>query len=302
MYATISLMLRRLKRWWKQFESWLTRAAHFDLLFVRTGLLGLIFTGASGIVTATLAWLHAAPAYQVVLGGMFGMGAALFIANQSLKLITAWKAPASISRQQARQLDRRDPRGIRLGGSTAIIITLLASAIIIVGGLYASGHYSTWRDNVGNTYIYPVFSGIYRYDAQTQFGVNITEVNMGNLPIDNINSNYQFKYPVRTTEVSEEEEDAVMRSVVAGLPTTMKPSATLYPHTSGQWFTANDPNMTKELWDDVIAQKRIIYLFLASRYNVAGYNRITEVCYFIKADEMPNVRLCGKHNLNYWLK
>jgi hypothetical protein len=82
-----------LRRFWKRIEPWLSRAGHVDLVFVQTGLGSLIVTGLSGVGTGILAWWHQAPAYQVILAAMFGMGAALFIANQSLRLIISWKAP-----------------------------------------------------------------------------------------------------------------------------------------------------------------------------------------------------------------
>ena len=68
-----------------------------------------MWTGTSGVVTGALAWWHQAPAYQVVLAGLIGMGTALFIANQGLRLVATWKLPGALTRQQARQLDRTDP-------------------------------------------------------------------------------------------------------------------------------------------------------------------------------------------------
>lgn len=133
-------------------ELWLTRVGHFDLLVIKTGLGGLIMTGASGVIIGALAWLHQAPLYQVILAGMIGMGAALFIANQSLRLVTSWKMPQSISRQQARRLDREDPDAIKLRGSTPVVITMLASAFIIVAGLYVRNTYSTWESDIEGTY------------------------------------------------------------------------------------------------------------------------------------------------------
>jgi hypothetical protein len=81
-----------LRRFWKRIEPWLSRAGHVDLVFVQTGLGSLIVTGLSGVGTGILAWWHQAPAYQVILAAMFGMGAALFIANQRGKLLFRFRA------------------------------------------------------------------------------------------------------------------------------------------------------------------------------------------------------------------
>jgi hypothetical protein len=147
---TLAIMVRRV---WEKIEPWLSRAGHFDLFIIKTGLGALIMTFLSGVGVAVAAWWSKAQLYQIILATMFGMAAMLLIANQSLKLITSWKLPSSVTRQRARQLDRKHPGGARLGGSTAIIITVLSAALIIVLGFYISSTYSAWKRDIDSTYL-----------------------------------------------------------------------------------------------------------------------------------------------------
>jgi hypothetical protein len=287
-----------LRRFWKRIEPWLSRAGHVDLVFVQTGLGSLIVTGLSGVGTGILAWWHQAPAYQVILAAMFGMGAALFIANQSLRLIISWKAPVSVSRQQARCMDRANPQGITLGGRTAIIVTILASAVIITGGIAATNWYSSWKRDLDGTFLF-IVSGQFRlrFDDRTfPFGVNVTIANPGNLPAEGAVFHHAFEYPEK--ELTHEEENTYFRGVDAVTPDPKIGGYAIYPHSSNNFVTLEDKRMTKEQWDEFMAGKFKMYVFLEYRYIVDGYIKITEFCEFYQKVDFPSARNCS--GLNRW--
>jgi hypothetical protein len=293
-------MLEKIKRWWERLEPYLTAATHFDLLFVRTGLLGFISTGVVGIVAGTLAWLHAAPAYLVLLAGMIGMGAALFLANQSLQLITRLKAPASISRQQARRLDSKDPGGIRLGGNVATVITVLASALIIVGGLYATNAYSTWRSDIEGTYLSvapgPVIVNL--ADKARPLEIRYTIINRGNLPALGSLHQEAFAYPSQQLSIAE--EDNYFRILDASITAPINSGLNIFAHSNDISSSAEDHRFSKEQLDEFQANQLKIYLFIEYKYSISGYTRITESCWFYQQTDYPSVHLCYGHRGSRW--
>ena len=205
------------RRIWHKFEPWLTRASHFDLLVVKTGLGALFLSGLSGLFTGILAWWHQTPVYQVVLAAMIGMGAVLFIANQGIRLVTASKLPASISRQQARRLDK-----INLGGidqaAMCLVITMLSSALIIVAGIAITNWYFSWRSDIENTYLELVPRNITMNVSNSNhpFMVTLLGINPGNLIIAGTAMTYKFEYPER--ELNAGDENLQFKSMDAMLP------------------------------------------------------------------------------------
>jgi hypothetical protein len=283
----------------EQIERWLTWAGHFKLLFVKTGLGGLILTGLAGIWIGALAWWHQAPAYQVVLAFMFGMGAALFLANQSLKLITAWKIPASITRQQARRLDRVNPGGIRLGGNTALVITLLACALIIVGGLDITHRYDTWRSDIEQTYLLVIPRSVTaKSDRNPPFAVDLYNKAVGPIKLSSTLHDHDFQYPPKI--LSKEDEDYYSRRLHAGLTDPVERDSVVFPHAPAGFYNYRRPEVTKEQWNDFLNEKIIIYAFVEWKYLAGGYVKITEACMFYQKTDFPSAHQCIGHNNWRW--
>lgn len=291
-------MLRSL---WEKAEPWLTRAGHFDLLFVKTGIGGLIVTGISGLVIGALAWAHQAPLYQVVLAAMLAMGSALFIANQSLRLITAWRAPTAITRQQARRLDREDPHGVRIGGGTAVVITLLASSLIIVGGLDASNRYAQWQKDVEGTFLELLFTDFDVNFTMPKYPltVNITAVNHGYLPVVGPVSDYSFEYPKQ--DLTPEQLDHSFRVLDAKIGNPVDNGEYMSAN-SDTWSTAMDERFTTEQWNNFLSDQLKIYLLVRFKYLVSGYVKITDSCVLYRQFDQPkpHPHLCGRHNKWQW--
>src|SRR4051794_15072998 len=87
-------------------EPWLT---FIDWIILKPGLGVWLMGGIPGIGIGVFAWIEQAPLYIIFLAAILAVGAALFVANQSVRLVGAWKVPSGISRQQARRMDREDP-------------------------------------------------------------------------------------------------------------------------------------------------------------------------------------------------
>jgi hypothetical protein len=236
----------------------------FDLLVVKTGLINLILAGLSGLGIAILAWMNKAPLYQVIVAAMMAIGAVLFIVNQGLRLITASKLPSFLSRQQARRLDRQDPDGVRIGGNITLFITLLASALIIVGGLYATNTYSTWRNNIENTFL-SIIPGQVTIDFNKEWPlqVNYTVVNHGNLAVVSPTKGEAFEYfdTLRPTDtLPPADEDHYFRILDASITPPGENGIIIYPLASDMYATAEDSRFTKKQWDAFQAKKLKIYL------------------------------------------
>jgi hypothetical protein len=287
-------------RFWHRAERGLQWASHAHLLLGPTGLGSLIMTVISGIVVAFAAWWGKAPLYQTILAGMGAMAAALFIANQSLRLVATSKMPAAITRQQARRLDRDEPGGMRLGGATAIVITLLASALIIVAGLYGITTYTEWKRDLESTYVFAVPSRVIPWgtDQALKFGIDIQPINPGNLAITS--NEYDYEYDYFNGEMTESEQDKRFRGLDARIGDPTDNGINIPPH-SGKYYykTFDDKNMTQERWDNFIKRKEYIYLFVVYRYLVSGYLKETQVCIFFAAADGLSVHVC--RNKTFWV-
>jgi hypothetical protein len=221
------------------------------------------------------------------------------IANQSLRLIISWKALVSISRQQARRMDREHPEGITLGGRTAIIITILSAAVIITGGIAASNWYSSWKKDLDGTFLFVVPGQIKEtFSKENPFGIDLFGADPGNLPAEGLRSHERFEYP--NAELTAEEENRLFRSVDAETDDPLPGGSGLFPHDTNHFFTAEDKRMTKEQWDDFKAGKHKTYLLGEFKYLVGGYIKITEFCAFWQNTDFPSAHKCRGHNNWHW--
>ena len=286
---------------WERIEPWLSVATHFHVLVVQTGFGALIVTGVVGLVFLVLAWLHRAPAYQIGLIVLGAVALFLLVANQSLRLVTTWKVPSSISRQQARRLDRTDPGGIRLGGSAAFVITMLASACIIVAGIYAESRYSQWQSDTNNTYLQIIPGNVKPYvNDDNPFKVNVNVLNFGPIEITDAVHNQEFKNTPNI--LSEDEETAYMAGVVAELAYVKSKNETgisIGRHEI-RWFTWIDDGINTKTWKEFEAGKMFIYYFVNYRYQVSGYDEFTEYCVFFQNTDFPSFHECHDHDKRQW--
>ena len=118
-----------------------------------------------------------------------------------------------------------------------------------------------------------------RFDDRTfPFGVNVTIANPGNLPAEGAVFHHAFEYPEK--ELTHEEENTYFRGVDAVTPDPKIGGYAIYPHSSNNFVTLEDKRMTKEQWDEFMAGKFKMYVFLEYRYIVDGYIKITEFCEF----------------------
>ena len=270
------------KNRWARIERLLARAGHAKLLLGDTGIWAIVVTSVSGLVVGGLAKINSAPAYVVAIVALASIAMSLFSLYYLLQILRWWREPPIFAnRQQARQHNRRSAGTVSPhSGTNPLLVAIIAVGVASGIGIYAINYYTTWQRDVDKTYIFPVFPATITVWADKKpqpFGVTLTGINVGNLPMISPYHNHRFEYPDR--ELTPEEEDRVMRGVDAALDVPPPSAGEMVPQ-AGVFFTFQDSRITKEQWDDFMAGKTKIYVFIEYKYSVSVYSKATEVCFF----------------------
>jgi hypothetical protein len=123
--------------------------------------------------------------------------------------------------------------------------------------------------------------------------VNIYTINTSDVVISGMTDNYRFEYPSKA--LTKDEDDSLMKSVLAGTPEPPTDGGEISPHQNGPWYTARDPRLTLEEWNEILADKKLAYLFVAMKYRALSHTKATEYC-IIFSTGYPAYLLCPDNN------